>query len=66
MEDKGLLKLGVHGKVNIIMIHVRNVVVLAMLNVQTVLDYLAEAAESVKSAKDLANWSVANVTDLAK
>ena len=49
MEDKGLLKLGVHGKVNIIMIHVRNVVVLARLNVQTVLASLAVVQVNVKS-----------------
>lgn len=43
-----------------------NVKVQEQLNAQIALGYLAEAAESVKSAKDQVNWSVANVTALAK
>ena len=43
-----------------------NVKVLEQLNAQIALDFLAEAAESVKSVKDQANWSVENVTVLAK
>ena len=43
-----------------------NVKAQELLNAQIALGYLAEAAESVKSAKDQVNWSVANVTALAK
>lgn len=56
----------IRGNINHIWINVQSAEVPAMLNAQIALGYLAEAAESVKSAKDQVNWSVANVTDLAK